>query len=298
MDKELLVKLQHFFVVDNMIKREIYNMVPPNDEGYLYRDSILEYTNNLDDMLAYVFSELKCIAIDVFGRDSEAFNKIRLLESATNDKFYACGFDIDKLRLFYNNYISNMRSEFVNMVKDRCVGYALKNRSEIIDNILTINEMLHFLHSYILNSERFLQAVPMISEKKNDYNYPIVLRGAETPFFNKLFEDFPLDLDCGWTDMVAINDKKLIMMVRDRGHALSIEVTLNNGIARIEYFIPKLCNIDMINQLPGINNKVNKDSVGATGIVEVPIEELNTSLFDFISRVPMDSDMIIEQHHI
>ena len=59
MDKELLVKLQHFFVVDNMIKREIYNMVPPNDEGYLDRDSILEYTNNLDDMLAYVFSELK-----------------------------------------------------------------------------------------------------------------------------------------------------------------------------------------------------------------------------------------------
>ncbi len=41
---------------------------------------------------------------------------------------------------------------------------------------------------------------------------------------------------------------------------LTIEVTLNNNIARIEYFIPKLCNIEMINNLPGVN-KVNKKIV-------------------------------------
>lgn len=33
-------------------------------------------------------------------------------------------------------------------------------------------------------------------------------------------------------------------MVRDRGHALSIEVTLNKDNARIEYFIPKICNVE------------------------------------------------------
>jgi len=95
--------------------------------------------------------------------------------------------------------------------------------------------------------------------------------------------------------MVSINEKKLIMMVRDRGHALSIEISLNGNIARIEYFIPKLCNIDMINTLPGIN-KVNDDSVGATGVVEVNKNELSQILFDFISKVPMDSDMILDNH--
>ena len=79
-------------------------------------------------------------------------------------------------------------------------------------------------------------------------------------------------------------------MVRDKGHALSIEISLHNDVARIEYFIPKLCNIDMINKLPGIN-AVNKDSIGATGVVEVPINILSDALFDFISKVPMDSDM-------
>ena len=92
--------------------------------------------------------------------------------------------------------------------------------------------------------------------------------------------------------MVAINDKKLIIMVRDRGHALTIEVTLNNNIARIEYFIPKLCNIEMINNLPGVN-KVNKNSIGATGVIETPINTLPGVLFDFISKVPTDYDMVI-----
>ena len=36
-----------------------------------------------------------------------------------------------------------------------------------------------------------------------------------------------------------------------------------------------------------------KDSVGATGIIEIPISDLPNTLFSFISKVPMDSDMII-----
>ena len=49
----------------------------------------------------------------------------------------------------------------------------------------------------------------------------------------------------------------------------------------------------MINMLPGIN-RVNNDSIGATGVVEVSIEDLSKTLFDFISKVPMDSDMIFQ----
>ena len=108
---------------------------------------------------------------------------------------------------------------------------------------------------------------------------------------------FPNDLDVGWTDMVAVNERKLLMMVRDRGHALTIEITLNLQTARIEYFIPKLCNVDMINNLPGIN-KVNQDSIGATGIIETPINDLPNALFSFISKVPTDNDMVINNRNI
>ena len=141
-----------------------------------------------------------------------------------------------------------------------------------------------------INNNKILRSLPLISEKKNDYEYSISLRGNRNPIFEQLFVMFPSSLDCGITDMVIIDDKKLIIMVRDRGHALSMEVSLNNDIARIEYFIPKLCNIEMINRLPGVN-KVNKDSVGATGVMEVKISDLPKTLFNFISMVPTDLDM-------
>ena len=73
--------------------------------------------------------------------------------------------------------------------------------------------------------------------------------GLQIATVEQLFEEFPNDLDVGWTDMVAVNERKLLMMVRDRGHALTIEITLNLQTARLEYFIPKLCNIDMIKKL-------------------------------------------------
>lgn len=57
------------------------------------------------------------------------------------------------------------------------------------------------------------------------------------------------------------------MMVRDKGHVLSIEITYEDKDVVVEYFIPKLCNIDMVNVLPGVI-KVNEDvpmNVGTTG---------------------------------
>lgn len=86
----------------------------------------------------------------------------------------------------------------------------------------------------------------------------------------------------------------MFLMSRERGHALSIEVTINDDIARIEYFIPKLCNIEMINNLPGIN-KVKEGSIGATGAIEVDKSTLTETLIDFIRKVPTDSDMIYYQ---
>ena len=291
MDNERMIKLQHFFSVDVKIKKELFDIAPQSLDGYMDEESVSKYTDKLNDSLIYIFNELKCVTLDIFGKDSHVFKRICLLEKNTMESFYNCGFDINKLKSFYQKYISNMDPAFIDNVKNKCVGYAFSGTSPI-ETALSINEILHFIHSYIVNNEKILQSLPLLNEKNNNYNYPISLRGIKNPMFEQIFKMFPNDLDCGWTDMVAINDKKLIIMVRDRGHALTIEVTLNNNIDRIEYFIPKLCNIEMINNLHGVN-KVNKNSIGATGVIETPINTLPGVLFDFISKVPTDSDMVI-----
>lgn len=285
-----LIKLQHFFEVDTKIKKEMYNNMPPGENGYLDNNFLCKYTDDLENSLIYIFSELKCISLDMFGENSSILNRIEQLEASVKSSFYNCGFDIVKLRYFYMRCISNMEISFIDAVKDECVGYKLFKELPV-SKANSINEILHLIHSYVLNDEGILQSIPTIGQKMNDFEYPIILRGNNSEVFKMLYEKFPTDLDVGWTDMVVVSEKKMIMMVRDRGHALTIEITLNNNIARVEYFIPKLCNIEMINSLPGINS-VNENSVGATGVIETDISNLSGTLFSFISMVPTDDDMV------
>ena len=291
MNDEKMIKLQHFFSNDIRIKKEIYDMAPQTLNGYVDEESVNKYTDKLNDSLIYIFSELKCITIDIFGKESDVFNRLCYLENIIKNNFYSCGLDINKLKLFYQKFISNMEPRFIDSVKSTCIGYSF-NGTSAVDSANSINELLHFMHSYIVNNDMILRSLPLISKKKNNYEYSISLRGNRNPIFEQLFVMFPSDLDCGITDMVIIDDKKLIVMVRDRGHALSMEVSLNNDMARVEYFIPKLCNIEMINRLPGVN-KVNENSVGTTGTIEVKVNDLPKALFDFISMVPTDNDIII-----
>jgi hypothetical protein len=288
----MMIILQHFFTVDLKIKQEMYNVAPQTENGYLDENSIVAYTNRLNDALIYIFSELKCISKDVitFGTESSFFRKLISFENEVMTNFYNCGLDINKLKNFYEKYISNMNVDFLNLTKDELVGYILVRGTDSVSMISSINEMLHYIHSYIVNNEAILKAVPLIGQKTNINEDPVSLRGNRSPIFENLFIQFPFDSNAGITDMVIINEKKLIMMVRDLGHALTIEITLNNNNARIEYFIPKLCNIDMINNLPGVN-KVNENSIGATGVIETSIDLLPQTLFSFMAKVPTDSDM-------
>lgn len=292
MDNEKIIKLQHFFSVDTKIKKEIYDIAPQSLNGYIDETSISEYTDKLNDSLIYILSELKCVALDVFGKESSVFNKVCYLEQDIKTNFYSCGFDIEKLKSFYQKYISNMEPSFIDDVKRSYIGYYFGGGGvSPLKKASTINEILHLMHSRIINNEGLLKSIPLLNEKDNQHNNTISLRGIRNPMFEQLFMMFPTDLDCGITDMVIINEKTLIMMVRDRGHALSIEVTLNKDNARIEYFIPKICNVEMVNKIPGVN-KVNDDSIGTTGTIEVEVKDLPTALFNFISMVPTDMDIV------
>ena len=79
-------------------------------------------------------------------------------------------------------------------------------------------------------------------------------------------------------------------MANGLGHALSMEITVAEEKARVEYFIPKICNVSMVNALPGIN-RVNYDSYGATGVFETSPSLLPFEVVDFLTKVPTDKDI-------
>lgn len=290
--QERFRRIKHFFEVDTRIKKEMYNMVPPNYEGYIDERSLIEYTDKLDESLSYMYTELACVVSDFIG--SKAATEVEALENQAKEEFYRAGTDIKKIREFYQNNISNMGKEFLDAVKENCVGYYMfRNLSQPIKEAHTVNEYLHLCHSVIMNNEGLLKALPMVATKKNNENYDISLRGEDVPEFRKVLDNFPEDIIAGDVDMVALSDKKMLMMVRDRGHALTIETTLENDKAMVEYFIPKLCNVDMVNALPGVN-PVNEDSVGATGKFEMDRSTLSEGLNDFITKVPTDLDIVLK----
>ena len=122
MYNERIIKLQHFFSADVKIKKEM-NEISPHLNQYLDENSMIKYTDKVNDSLNYIFSELKCITLDIFGVQSNVFERICYLEQITKNSFYSCGLDIDKLKIFYKKFIANLELNFINSVKNECVGY-------------------------------------------------------------------------------------------------------------------------------------------------------------------------------
>ena len=169
MDNEKIIKLQHFFSVDTKIKKEIYDIAPQSLNGYIDETSISEYTDKLNDSLIYILSELKCVALDVFGKESSIFNKVCYLEQDIKTNFYSCGFDIEKLKSFYQKYISNMEPSFIDDVKRSYIGYYFGGGGvSPLKKASTINEILHLMHSRIINNEGLLQSIPLLNEKRTE----------------------------------------------------------------------------------------------------------------------------------
>ena len=104
-----------------------------------------------------------------------------------------------------------------------------------------------------------------------------------------IFEKFPKDLDVGDTDIVSMEDRTL-MMIRDRGHALTIDIdSLEKDNVVVNYFVPKICNKEMVKALPGINSSsITKN--GAVGTFDLKKGDIK-KIFDFIGKVPTDMDM-------
>lgn len=288
--EDKLLNIEKFFKYNFEVKKILHATVPKEENRYS-RDSLIEYSDKLFQALNDVEYYINVI-LEKFNFSSADKTYFRNFIKALKDELIKSGYDFNKLKNFYNVFFGNMSEQLVNNVGENCVGYSLMYGIPLKE-AKSINEILHVVHQSIINNQNVLQSLPEIEKKTNDEDYEISLYGNQNVASRTLYEKFPKELSCGDTDIVSLSNDRIIMMIRDRGHALSIEIEKENDKYYVRYFIPKICNIDMINSLKGVN-KVTKDSKYTVGVFETNLERLPFEIVDFISKVPTDADMFKE----
>ena len=288
--EDKLQNMEKFFKYNFEVKKILHATIPKEEYKYS-RDTLIEYSDKLFQALNDIEYYMNVI-LEKFNFSNQDISYFKNFIKALKDELIKRGYDFVKLKEFYNAFFANMSQELINSVGENCVGYSFF-RSVDLKEAKSINEILHVVHQSIINNQNTLQSLPKISEKKNYENYEIILYGRENTAARNIYENFPKELSCGWTDIVSLANDRVIIMVRDRGHALSIEIEKENDMYYVRYFIPKICNIDMVNSLKGVN-KVTKDSKYTVGVFETTLERLPFEIVNFISKVPTDDDMFIE----
>ena len=298
MDKENYEKLKKFITKDYKIKKEMIDMRPPLDTDAISHDAMVKYTDNAYDSLRFIIRELKNMS-EMYDDNNQTFSKkLEELSKIWIDEFIKCKTDINKLRAFYKAVVTDMDAEIIDDVARNCVGYApYFMPTYAVKKSNTINEMLHIIHSFVMNNEQILKSSNVVKRKILSNTYPVTIYGEENDISMNLFENFPNELDVGWTDIISFgNIGKVFMMVRDRGHALTIEIDYNEEDVLVNYFIPKICNAEMTNKLPGVRKvRENADALDQTsGRFVTSKENLSSDIYHFIEMVPMDENIIYE----
>lgn len=284
-----LQAFKNFFKIDLRIKRELMQTAPRPEDNY-DEASRMDYVDEAYRTFRSFHSDFDQIIRD-FGFGDYISETTDAFFKRGEEHFAVSNYGADVPNQIYRREFTDLRPAFVEKVKDVCVGYTFSsNLGGLVKDSQSINELLHAYHSHIMNDENILQKVPPVAEKENSQGYPIILRGESSPLSQQVFDAIPEDLDVGYTDIISA-DEHIMMMVRDRGHALTISAEPDGAQPDkmwVEYNIPKLCNVEMIKALPGLSGYTDN---GARGGFFASRDEFDQKIVDFISQVPMDSDM-------
>ncbi len=285
--EENLNKIELFFDYNMKIKKLMYDVAFNDEDGY-NQESLIEYENRLFKALNAIETYLTKILL-MFNYDEKRILSLKSkFENYRNDFMRVQG-DASGLKKAYRMNISDMSKEFVDSVNESFIGYYLFSGQGAIEPT-SVNEYLHLIHASIVNNEEVYHRMPEIESSGEDENSSIHLYGKEDDTAYEIFKNFPIqDIRA---DILSLSDRILIM-ARDLGHALMIEITFKEEKAIVNYFIPKVCNYLMVNELKGVT-QVKSDSKFAKGSFEIEKELLKETLFDFIVNVPKDEDMFKE----
>ena len=284
---ERIEELEDIFKLDLEVKKlidssrpSIYNDDPVKEESNLL--NVVEISRKaINKMLSFA-------NLDIEDEFEEKFNKIK--KDIEN-----CNYNVDKLTKVYENDILFNSKDLEKSLEINIIGFGcLDNINEPLEKCTSINDMLHFVHFYIINNDRILRSMNVVEEvQKGEYDWESYkLYGKDNELardiFNKLPEDETLIIEVSF-------DGHVLIMVRDRGHALSMDVQFEeNDNCRVSYFIPKACNIEKINKIKGVNKldeSINSRFDPTHGEFICKKDEIGSEINSFIKSVPTDNDI-------
>lgn len=283
-------KLDKFFKIDLKIK-DLILKTKPNEKTYdtsgaiKYVDNLIKELDTIKDYFFWV--------IDTYNMSPYLKDVINNSFDEYDEKLLNSNYDYDRLTRIYEECILKMTSGLEEKLQNDLFGFNV-NRKEVesFEKCKTINDYLHAFHFYIVNNEKIFHSMPVIDRKINKDDEPIILFGKENDLSRDLFNKYPVELDTGEVDILSFDDH-LLMMVRDVGHALSIDSTIENDNIRVSYFVPKSCNIEKVNKLKGVTklDPLTSDMFSPTnGEFICKKEDFTNEIIDFISNVPTDAD--------
>lgn len=303
--EENLKSLTQLFKSDNKIKEILLKVAPP---ALSSQDDIVEYSDKLAEAIDDIAFEMDQIfSQQIFSIPNVMKETIKSNLKSIKAKIQKT-FNPDELKKLYKEFFSNMSKDFVNDVGNVCIGYSMNRHQykdghtiglyDVATNAKSINEMLHLLHSYVCNNDIVLKSMPVLEEKNICHYGNCTLFGLPNDIAKDIFDNMPTNSEyseIGDTYIIGLDDR-VLMMVRDMGHALTIDITEDKekGTALVTYFIPKICNPEKINKLKGINKvPITQDwaDMFASGMYEAPIEGFGKDMVNFIEQVPTDLDM-------
>lgn len=282
-----LDKLVEFLDRDVEVKKELLALAP---EGWQGAEAGIEYSDRLDRGMADISENIEAMMAAYYPSETLQGR----LEEIAGDVVSA-GAEMGRLEKVYREDFTGMSENFVTEVAKESGGYLMfKDPHRLDKEVRSVNEMLHLMHMSVMNNEGILKGLPIVAENEEGDT----LYGREaTEIATGIFEGLEKDELSGEADIVALGERTL-MMVRDRGHALSIDIQKDpDGRIYVNYFIPKICNVEKVNQLPGVRKVVEKPGERQTneatsGVFAVGTEaEVPEKVLEFIAAVPTDDDI-------
>ena len=279
-------ELEYFFELDlkakkliEMSRPNIYNLDPVDMKSNLLK-SLNTERNILHQMVLYS-------KLDLLEDFDEIFSSIE--EDINNCKD-------NELEEVYRNRILFLTPELVDSVKNNIVaGTSEESVSKYvpIKECRTVSDMLHYIHFYVSNNDKILKSVEQLDSKViNGEEIGVRLYGRENETAREIFNNLPTDEQ----EIIEVSFKDhVLIMVRDRGHALTMDIQNEpNDNYRISYFIPKVCNINMVNNLKGVTKLdplTGSIHDVTSGEFVAKKDELTMEINNFIKSVPTDDDI-------
>ncbi len=210
----------------------------------------------------------------------------------------------------YEQQMARMDIDLVREMATKIHGFSRisANLLELLPQVKTFNEFLHLLHTYVLNNENLREELESWKEgpdqNGDEEKHSIKAYGLETSMAKEIYQQFlqawnlgDSFREAGWekkppyiVDIVSL-ENLLQIVVRDRGHALNLIIddlrVDQEGKILVKYSLPKIINLEMIKNLPGISEI--RDNY-ARGQWKVEANNLGEEIIAFVKKVPTDSD--------